>query len=282
GILPRADGTEVELHQRLLLSCALLVACSAAGQERPGAPPAPVTRAATATLSMPRLERLAGQGARISAAVHDLEADRPLAALGATDRLTPASLTKIITAAAALQTWPPDHTFVTELRAARAPVNGVVEGDLVVRGGGDATLDETTLWALAAQIRSHGITRVSGRVLVERAPFGDLRCDTVDRCTGLRRSSRAYNAAPSAIGVNYGSWCVMVRAPAGATRAQVAGCASGPLPVPLSGSVQVRAGGPALSVERSTDDNGDRIAVGGSIAPGSERMVHRAMSDPPV
>jgi D-alanyl-D-alanine carboxypeptidase/D-alanyl-D-alanine-endopeptidase (penicillin-binding protein 4) len=150
----------------------------------------------------------------------------------------------------------------------------------VLRGSGDSTLDETTLWGLAAQLRSAGITRIRGRVLVERAPFGELRCDTVDRCTGLRRSSRAYNAAPSAIGVNYGSWCVMVRAPAGATRAEVGGCASGPLPIPLTGSVQVASGGAALRVERSTEDAADRIVVGGSIAPGTERMVHRAMSDP--
>ncbi len=272
----------MELHQRLLLSCALLVAWTATGQERPGAPPAPVARTAATTIPMANLARLARQGAEVSAVVHDLETDQPIAQLGATQRLTPASLSKIVIAAGALQAWPPDHTFVTELRAPRAPVNGVLEGDLVLRGGGDATLDETTLWALVAQVRSHGITRIGGRVLVERAPFGDLRCDTVDRCTGLRRSSRAYNAAPSAIGVNYGSWCVMVRAPAGATRAQVAGCASGPLAIPLSGSVQVRNGGPALTVERSTGDDGDRIAVSGSIAPGSERMVHRAMSDPPA
>src|SRR5690606_31325018 len=199
-----------------------------------------------------------------------------------TQRLTPASLSKIVIAAAALATWPPDHTFATELRAATAPVGSVLAGDLILRGSGDATLDETTLWALAAQLRSAGITRIRGRVLVERTPFGDLRCDTVDRCTGLRRSSRAYNAAPRAIGVNYGSWRVMVRAPLGATRAQVGGCASGPLPIALTGTVQVRAGGPALTVERSTDDTGDRITVGGSIAPGSERMVHRAMSDPPA
>jgi hypothetical protein len=35
-----------------------------------------------------------------------------------------------------------------------------------------------------------------------------------------------------------------------------------------------------LRVERSTEDAVDRIVVGGSIAPGTERMVHRAMSDP--
>lgn len=270
----------MELHQRLLLTGALLLAWGAAvGQTRP--PPAAAPAAQTAS-DFPRLARLVAQGARVSALVHDLETDRNLAQLGAAERLTPASLSKIVIAAAALQSWPPDHTFATELRTARAPVNGVVEGDLVLRGGGDSTLDETTLWGLAAQLRSAGITRVRGRMLVERAPFGDLRCDTVDRCTGLRRSSRAYNAAPSAIGVNYGSWCVKVRAPVGSTRAQVSGCASGELPIPLTGTVQVRAGGPALNVERSTDDQGDRILVSGSIAPGSERMVHRAMSDPPA
>lgn len=278
----------MELHQRLLLSCALLAAWSAAAQQRttPAAPPAAPIAAqvatAPATTGLTQLSRLVAQGARVSAMVQDLDTDRVVAQLGASGRLTPASVSKIVTAAAALATWPPDHTFATELRAARAPVDGVVEGDLVLRGGGDSTLDETTLWGLAAQLRSAGISRVRGRLLVERAPFGDLRCDTVDRCTGLRRSSRAYNAAPSAIGVNYGSWCVMVRAPAGSTRAQVGGCASGPLPIPLSGTVQVRAGGPALTVERTTDDDGDRIVVGGTLAPGSERMVHRAMSDPPA
>jgi D-alanyl-D-alanine carboxypeptidase/D-alanyl-D-alanine-endopeptidase (penicillin-binding protein 4) len=288
----------VELHQRLLLSCALLAACGAAtweaaAQDRPPSPappaalPAPDRPAATPALAsaqtrFAQLGRLAAQGARVSALVWDLESGQPLAELGATERLTPASLTKIVAAAAALETWPPDHTFPTELRSARSPVAGVVEGDLVVRGSGDATLDETTLWALAAQLRSAGISRIRGRVLVERAPFGELLCDTVDRCNSLRSSARAYNAAPSAIGVNYGSWCVMVRAPAGATRADVSGCASGPLPLPLTGSVQVSSGGPALSVERSTADGQDRIRVGGSIAPGTERMIHRAMSDPAV
>lgn len=265
----------MELHERLLLklrtartvlaAALLLAAAGAPAADQPG---------------FANLARLAGQGAEISAAVWDLASDQPLAQLQPTQRLTPASLSKIVIAAAALDTWPPDHTFATELRAAGSPVGGVVQGDLVLRSEGDATLDETTLWGLAAQLRSLGIRRVSGRLLVERAPFGELGCDTVDRCTAMRRSSRAYNAAPSAIGVNYGSWCVNVRAPAATPRAEVTGCATGELPIPLTGSVRVAAGGPALVVERTTGPQGDAIAVSGSIAPGSERSVHRAMSDP--
>jgi serine-type D-Ala-D-Ala carboxypeptidase/endopeptidase (penicillin-binding protein 4) len=265
----------VELHQRLLLSrllAATLWPCSVllAG---------PVHAA-----DFEQLARLAGQGARTTALVWDLDADTALAQQSAAERLIPASLSKIVIAAAALNAWPPDHNFATELRAAQAPSGGVLGGDLVLRGSGDATLDETTLWALAAQLRAQGITHIKGRVLVERAPFGELACDTVDRCRSLRSSARAYNAAPSAIGVNYGSWCIAVRAPAGAptaaARAQVGGCATGTLPIPLTGSVQVAASGPALTIERSTEGGNDAIRVGGSITPGSERQVHRAMSDP--
>ncbi len=194
---------------------------------------------------------------------------------------TPASVSKIVIAAAALDTWAPDHSFATEVRTAAPPAaGGVLEGDLVLRGSGDATLDETTLWGLAAQLRGAGLTRVRGRVLVERVPFGELGCDTVDRCTGLRRTSRAYNAAPSAIGVNYGAWCIRARAPVGATRAVVGGCATGEMPIPVTGSVGISTSSPGLRVERSTEATGDRISVGGSIAPGSEQTLHRSMSDP--
>lgn len=253
----------MELHQRLLLSAGMLLA------------------AASATAAdFEHLARLTARGARVSALVQDLDSNQPAAQMAPASRLTPASLSKILVAAAALDTWAPDKTFATTLSARVAPADGTLNGDLVLRSEGDATLDETTLWALAAQLRAQGIRHISGRVLVERAPFGELGCDTIDRCNGLRRSNRAYNAAPSAIGVNYGSWCITVRAPAGATRATVAGCASGEMPIPLTGSVRVAPQGPALSVERSTDQNSDRITVSGSIAPGTERMVHRAMSDP--
>jgi D-alanyl-D-alanine carboxypeptidase/D-alanyl-D-alanine-endopeptidase (penicillin-binding protein 4) len=253
----------VELHQRLLLSSALLLAT-----------------ASVAAADFEHLARLAARGARVSALVQDLESGEAVARLAPAERLTPASLSKILVAAAALDTWAPDKTFATTLSSKTAPADGTVVGDLVLHSEGDATLDETTLWALAAQLRAQGIRHITGRVLVERAPFGELDCDTIDRCNGQRRSNRAYNAAPSAIGVNYGSWCISTRAPAGATTATVGGCASGELPIPLTGRVRVSAQGPALSIERSTDEHGDRISVSGSIAPGAARTVHRAMSDP--
>jgi len=263
----------VELHQRLLLKALLGLALSGAVASAFAASP-------SASSSLPALSRLASDGALVSALVWDLSTERPIAELNGSQRLTPASLSKLVIAAAALDAWPPDKTFPTEIRSLAAPVGGTITGDLILRGSGDATLDETTLWALAAQLRGNGVQRVTGGIRVERAPFGELHCDTIDRCAGLRRSARAYNAAPSAIGVNYGSWCIAVRAPRGATIATVGGCATGEMPIPLAGTVTVGSIGAPLRIERTTDNGGDRIAASGSIAPGTERQVHRAMSDP--
>jgi D-alanyl-D-alanine carboxypeptidase/D-alanyl-D-alanine-endopeptidase (penicillin-binding protein 4) len=264
----------VELRQRLLLSTLLCLAAALRPAGTPAAEPVASTGAAFGQLS-----KLASQGARVSAAVWDLDSSRPLAMLEPETRLTPASVSKIMVAAAALATWPPDKTFRTELRSTRAPRDGVLQADLVVRGSGDATLDETTLWGLAAQLRAAGLKQITGRVVVERAPFGELACDTVDRCRALRRSARAYNAAPSAIGVNYGSWCIAVRGQDVGQPARVGGCASGELPIALSGRVMTASGG-VPRIDRNTDDGADRIEVGGTIASGELRQVHRAMSDP--
>jgi serine-type D-Ala-D-Ala carboxypeptidase/endopeptidase (penicillin-binding protein 4) len=254
----------VELRQRLLLSGLLWL----------------VATAPAAAADFENLAKLVAQGARVSALVWDLDADVSLTQLQSAQRLIPASLSKIVTAAAALETWAPDKTFPTEILATTVPRNGVLRGDLILRGSGDATLDETTLWALAAQLRSISLTRVEGRLIVERAPFGELVCDTIDRCNALRRSARAYNAAPSALGVNYGSWCVAFRGTTAGQPAQVGGCATGDLPIALDGRVMTVAGSGSPRVDRSTDERGDRLSVGGTITAGEIRQIHRAMSDP--
>jgi D-alanyl-D-alanine carboxypeptidase/D-alanyl-D-alanine-endopeptidase (penicillin-binding protein 4) len=258
----------VELHQRLLLSGIAALATASLMAAEPLAP------------GFGNLARLSAQGARVSAMVWDLDADRALAQIDPATRLVPASLSKIVIAAAALETWPPDKTFATQIHATVPIRAGVLNGDLILRGSGDATLDETTLWALAAQLRGAGLKQVQGKLIVERAPFGELDCDTVDRCRSQRRSTRAYNAAPSAIGVNYGSWCVTIRGRSPGENALVGGCATGDLPIPLAGRVASVAGSGTPRVDRDTGENGDRLTVGGAIASGEMRWIHRAMSDP--
>lgn len=66
--------------------------------------------------------------------------DRRIEALRPETELIPASNLKLLTATAALERFGDAHAFVTEFRAAAPPVNGVVEGDLWLVGGGDPVL----------------------------------------------------------------------------------------------------------------------------------------------
>ena len=61
--------------------------------------------------------------------------------INADTRLAPASTLKLLTTAAALQLLGPHHRFETKLYASVLPdSSGTLNGDLILRGGGDMTL----------------------------------------------------------------------------------------------------------------------------------------------
>jgi serine-type D-Ala-D-Ala carboxypeptidase/endopeptidase (penicillin-binding protein 4) len=228
------------------------------------------------------LAALTAEGAAASASAVDLQSGKTLQQYHPDTRLAPASLTKLVTAAAALQTWPADKMFTTRL-VSSAQVRGTeLQGDLVLQGAGDPSLDDHSLWALAGQLRGAGIQRVRGRLVVDPAPFGSVSCETKDRCDALHRSDTAYNAPLSAIGVDFGNWCVLVRPTLPGVPAFVRGCAVAQLPVPVEGIIEtIGAGGrESLWVERLTDTSGDRLHVGGNVPAGDPVRLYRAMSDP--
>lgn len=90
----------------------------------------------------------------------------PLVSNEGTVPMPGASLTKIATSLASLQTWGPTHQFETRLRA-RGPIhNGVLQGDLVVEGGGDPMFVWEEAIALGNALNQIGITRIAGNLVV--------------------------------------------------------------------------------------------------------------------
>lgn len=77
-----------------------------------------------------------------------------------------ASLTKIATSLASLQTWGPTYQFETRLRAAGPIQHGVLQGDLVVEGGGDPLFVWEEAIALGNALNKMGITRINGNLVV--------------------------------------------------------------------------------------------------------------------
>jgi D-alanyl-D-alanine carboxypeptidase/D-alanyl-D-alanine-endopeptidase (penicillin-binding protein 4) len=228
------------------------------------------------------LGELEKAGARVSAVAIDLQDLSVIGERNADTRLTPASLTKLPMAAAALEAWPADKTFRTRLMSASPVKDGVLEGDLILQGDGDPSLDDHSLWSLAAQLKGSGVTSVRGRLVVNAAPFGEMKCETSDRCKALERSDTAYNAPLSSVGVDFGNWCVSVRPSSLAQPAAIQGCGVRTLPVPVDGSIRTVSEGSRQTfwVERITRDGGDRLRVGGDIPLDRGQELYRAMSDP--
>ncbi len=228
------------------------------------------------------LAQLRRQGARVSAVAVDLETGRTIEQLDAAQRLTPASLTKLVTASAALQAWTPDMVFRTRLIATGLVRGDTLQGNLVVLGAGDPTLDDQSLWQMAAQVRGAGIRVVTGDLRIDPLPFGQVACGDLDRCAALQRSDDAYNAPLAAFGVDFGTWCVRITPTWPGAAAQVRGCGVSRLPIPVAGAIRTvpRGDRQTFWVERRTGPGGDRLQVGGDIPLGEDQRVYRAMSDP--
>ena len=230
----------------------------------------------------PALEALQRTGAVVSAVALDLDSAAVLQQLNPERRLTPASLTKLAVAAATLNRWSADKAFETRLVAHGALHAGELAGDVIFDGSGDPTLEYHALLALAVQAAGAGVTAVRGRVVVNLAPFAEVGCETPDRCAALLRSDTAFNAPLSAVGIDYGNWCVSVQPTSIGAAAQVRGCGVAHLPIPVEGSIITSAASSKKTfwVERATHAGVDVLRVGGQLPSGARERVYRAMSNP--
>lgn len=242
-----------------------------------------VLSAAPAAAQWRHLQTLQNErGASVTAIAVDLQSGETLQALNPDRRLTPASLTKLVLAASALDTWEVDKTFATRALAVGQAVDNVLDGDLVIYSEGDATFDHRSLWYLAAQVKQAGIHRVEGDIVINASAFGPLGCETKDRCDAMRRSHTAYDAPLAAFGVDYGTWCVDVVPALPDAPARIRSCAAVDVPIPLDGAIRTRGAGrgTGMWLDRVTLDGGELLAMGGDLPVGRDQRLYRSMSDP--
>jgi D-alanyl-D-alanine carboxypeptidase/D-alanyl-D-alanine-endopeptidase (penicillin-binding protein 4) len=232
----------------------------------------------------PALAALEAHGARVSAMAVDLDSGKVIWQRDPRSRLTPASVSKLYTAAAALNRWGPNHHFTTRLLRDGKIRNGILHGNLIFLGAGDPSLDDRDLWSLVQQLRAQGIQRIDGHLEINQSLFGSVSCSAKDRCKAQTATDHAYDAPLSAAGVDFATWCVavwpaeQVGRPANVTWCQV------PVPsVRLNGQVATVAGKrrEAVVVSRRTRGDDDRLFVSGHIPLGSDpTRIYRSVSDP--
>src|SRR5215207_7970198 len=137
------------------LACLLLVLLPAAASAG--------GRAATARA----LEaQMTAAGSSSGALAVDLDTGRTIYARRADTPRMPASVEKLYTSATALERLGATGRLTTAVYAETAPdADGIVDGDLFLRGGGDPNLDVVDLGKLAEQVDDAGITAITGRVI---------------------------------------------------------------------------------------------------------------------
>jgi serine-type D-Ala-D-Ala carboxypeptidase/endopeptidase (penicillin-binding protein 4) len=99
-----------------------------------------------------------------------------------------ASLTKIATSLASLETWGADHQFETRFRGTGPIRNGVLQGDLVVSGGGDPLFVWEEAIAVGNALNQMGIDRVAGNLVVTGNFRMNYQSDPVAAGEGLRQA----------------------------------------------------------------------------------------------
>jgi serine-type D-Ala-D-Ala carboxypeptidase/endopeptidase (penicillin-binding protein 4) len=112
---------------------------------------------------------------RTAAIAVDLRTGGILYAQNASRPLAPASVEKLPLTYAALTALGPSFRFHTEVLGIGKREGKVWKGDLVLRGYGDPTLSIGDLASLAANVRAHGIRRVTGAVLGDEFFFDRKR-----------------------------------------------------------------------------------------------------------
>lgn len=112
--------------------------------------------------------------ADVGAAVVDVATGRLLWHHDGDRPLNLASVTKVVTTAAALHDLGPGFRWRTTLLADRyEPKTGVITGDLYVRGRGDPTLAMDGVRDLVRQLTWRGIRRIEGTVIIDGSYFAD-------------------------------------------------------------------------------------------------------------
>ena len=136
----------------------------------------------------------------VSAVVEPVGDGAVLVAHDSATPLNPASVMKIVTSVVALDLLGPAFTFRTDFLVDGKLANGTLEGNLVIRGGGDPKLTHERLWQAAHQLRARGLREIRGDVIIDRTYFAPAPHDPA---AFDKEPRRAYNVAADAFLVNF-------------------------------------------------------------------------------
>jgi len=159
------------------------------------------------------------KGAVVSGYVVDMKSGEVLASERPDVRMTPASLSKLFTTSAALSILGPDFRYQTRIAGKGKVVNGRLNGDLLVIGGGDPTLGskyfssthpDTVFSKIFHIIKKAGIRSVSGKLVIVTNYFDPPAYPSLRMWEDM---SNYYGAPPASLTFMDNTFYVNLRSP---------------------------------------------------------------------
>jgi D-alanyl-D-alanine carboxypeptidase/D-alanyl-D-alanine-endopeptidase (penicillin-binding protein 4) len=120
----------------------------------------------------------------------------------------PASVTKVATAAVVLDRLGPSFKFQTTLWSSGSVKDGVLKGDLILKGGGDPGFVSESMWVLVNEFVRSGVHKIDGDIVVDDTDFDAIRNDPSRE---PERVDRAYDAPVGAMSFNWNSINIFIR-----------------------------------------------------------------------
>jgi serine-type D-Ala-D-Ala carboxypeptidase/endopeptidase (penicillin-binding protein 4) len=200
--------------------------------------------------------------------------------------LLPASTMKLFTAAIAFDTFGPEHQFTTAvLRDGTVSPDGTLNGNLVLRGGGDPGLStryyrapaDGPMASLARMVAASGIKRVSGDLVADASAFESKR---VPDGWLARYLESGYAARVSALSMNENlATVVIVPSPNGGSPSVSLDPPSSTVPVINNARTVAGSRAAKLSIRRLADG---RIDVRGTIGSRAGTKSYLVVIDDPA
>ncbi len=156
---------------------------------------------AFAELPIPVADALKKAGipqANVAVYVQAVDSPMPLISHNADQSLNPASVMKLVTTNAALDLLTPAYRWKTEMYRDGEVKNGVLNGNLIIKGYGDPSFKAQEFWRLLMRLQQAGIQEIKGDLIIDKSFFAENSATIAfdDEVW------RAYNAQPSAFLVN--------------------------------------------------------------------------------
>lgn len=122
-----------------------------------------------------------------------------IASLNAHKTRTPASMIKVLTTYASVLKLGFDYRWPTKFYTTGVLQKGVLDGDLLIKGFGDPTLNDEDLDQIVSSIHGAGIEQINGDIVIDRSYFNIGNKDS----SGFdEHTYSAYNAMPDAMMFN--------------------------------------------------------------------------------